>query len=67
MKVGYWSFAPGTRDSDVIDQVIDIYSNRVLLSSGYSNRWGADGKLTTRLVGLDELRYGEQLRDLMTK
>jgi hypothetical protein len=83
MKVGHWSFIPGTerlpgkQDSDLLNEVIDVYANKTLMSDGHANRWGPcraevltcqGGDLTTTEVGLGDARlFEEQAKKLMTE
>ena len=65
MKVGHWSFLPDGKSNDLVDQVIDVYENKVLLTSGHMNRY-KDGKLLPmQIIGGQDL--SEKAKKLMTE
>ena len=82
MKVGHWSFigterVPGKQDMDLLNQVIDVYANKILLEDGHSNRFGpCDVKVPTCMgkdmtaieLGLGNPRlFEQQAKKLMTE
>lgn len=65
MKVGHWSFLPDGKSNDLVNQVIDVYENKVLLTSGHMNRY-KDGKLLPmQIIGGQDL--SEKAKKLMTE
>jgi hypothetical protein len=83
MRVGHWSFLRGSRphgqcqDSDLLDEVVDVYSNTTLISDGHENRCGPcppeqptcmGGDMTTTPLGLDNpKRFSDEAKKLMTE
>lgn len=69
MQVGHWSFRPNGEDNDLIDEVIDVYENKRLLSTGHMNRYKGGKALPMQIIG-DETEYitfPEQAKKLMTE
>jgi hypothetical protein len=73
MKVGHWSTVPGTerrpgtQDSDLLNEVIDVYANKTVISGGHENRFDLNGKLQTNLIGTNPLDFNEKAKTLMTE
>jgi hypothetical protein len=72
MKTGHWSFIPYSTpdpqhwDSDLLNEVIDVYANRTLISGGHHNRY-VEGRLTSESIGTNPDDFKEKAVALMAQ
>lgn len=73
MTVGHWSMIPHTQrnqwhqDSALLNEVIDVYANKTVVSGGHTNRYDAAGNMTTTRLGTNPLDFREKAEKLMVE
>jgi hypothetical protein len=73
MKVGHWSMIPGTQagrfiqDSDLLNEVVDVFANRTIISGGHTNRYDRSGNLKSELIGTNPHDFEDRAKVLMAE